>query len=298
MPKHVSAGLMFGTALSIPIPDVDRTDYLLILGANPLASNGSLMTAPDMRGRLRAIRERGGKVVVVDPRRSAHRRGGRRAPLHPARHRRAPAVRARHTCSSTRGSPTPGRAGRALQTGSTRCASSRATSRPSGRGGRVRHPGARTSAASRASSPPRRARRRLRPHRHLHAGVRHARELARRRAERAHRQPRPAGRRHVPQPAAGAAQHARRAGHGPRRAARALAEPRARPAGDVRRAPGRLPGRGDRDARRGPDPRAVHDRGQPGRQHAERRPPATALEALDFMVRSTSTSTRPRATPT
>ena len=70
MPKHVSAGLMFGTLLSIPIPDVDRTDHLLILGANPLASNGSLMTAPDMRGRIRAIRERGGKVVVVDPRRS------------------------------------------------------------------------------------------------------------------------------------------------------------------------------------------------------------------------------------
>jgi anaerobic selenocysteine-containing dehydrogenase len=70
MPKQVSAGLMFGTILSVPIPDVDRTDHLVILGANPLASNGSLMTAPDMRGRLRAIRERGGKVVVIDPRRS------------------------------------------------------------------------------------------------------------------------------------------------------------------------------------------------------------------------------------
>jgi anaerobic selenocysteine-containing dehydrogenase len=70
MPKQVASGLMFGTMLSIPIPDVDRTDHMLILGANPLASNGSLMTAPDMRGRLRAIRERGGKVVVVDPRRS------------------------------------------------------------------------------------------------------------------------------------------------------------------------------------------------------------------------------------
>ncbi|MEA2494300.1 MAG: hypothetical protein QOJ29_2211 [Thermoleophilaceae bacterium] len=70
MPKQVSAGLMFGTFLSIPIPDIDRTDYMLILGANPLASNGSLMTAPDFRGRLRAVRERGGKVVVIDPRRS------------------------------------------------------------------------------------------------------------------------------------------------------------------------------------------------------------------------------------
>jgi anaerobic selenocysteine-containing dehydrogenase len=70
MPKQVAAGLMFGAMLSVPVPDVDRTDHLLILGANPLASNGSLLTAPDMRGRLRAIRERGGKVVVIDPRRT------------------------------------------------------------------------------------------------------------------------------------------------------------------------------------------------------------------------------------
>ncbi|MDQ1466699.1 MAG: hypothetical protein QOH10_1114 [Actinomycetota bacterium] len=70
MPKQVSAGLMFGAALSIPVPDVDRTDYLLVLGANPFASNGSLMTAPDIPGRLRALRARGGRLVVVDPRRS------------------------------------------------------------------------------------------------------------------------------------------------------------------------------------------------------------------------------------
>jgi anaerobic selenocysteine-containing dehydrogenase len=70
MPKHVAAGEMFGHMLSIPIPDVDRTDYFLVLGANPLVSNGSLMTAPDMRGRIRRIRARGGKVVVLDPRRT------------------------------------------------------------------------------------------------------------------------------------------------------------------------------------------------------------------------------------
>jgi len=70
MPKQVSAGLMFGTMLSIPIPDVDRTSYLLILGANPLVSNGSLMTAPNMRDRIRRLRTRGGRVVVVDPRRT------------------------------------------------------------------------------------------------------------------------------------------------------------------------------------------------------------------------------------
>ena len=70
MPKQVSAAMMFGTAISIPVPDVDRTDYLMILGANPFVSNGSLMTAPDMPGRLKALRERGGRLVVVDPRRT------------------------------------------------------------------------------------------------------------------------------------------------------------------------------------------------------------------------------------
>ncbi len=67
MPKHVSAGLMFGTLFSIPVPDLERTQYLLLLGANPLVSNGSLMTAPDMRGRLRRLHQRGGKIVVIDP---------------------------------------------------------------------------------------------------------------------------------------------------------------------------------------------------------------------------------------
>jgi anaerobic selenocysteine-containing dehydrogenase len=69
-PKQLASALMFGTGTSVPVPDVDRTDHLLMLGANPLASNGSLMTAPDVRGRLRALRARGGKLVVLDPRRS------------------------------------------------------------------------------------------------------------------------------------------------------------------------------------------------------------------------------------
>jgi anaerobic selenocysteine-containing dehydrogenase len=70
MPKQVAAGYMFGSPVTVPIPDLDRTSYLLMLGANPYASNGSLCTAPDFPGRLEAIRERGGKLVVVDPRRS------------------------------------------------------------------------------------------------------------------------------------------------------------------------------------------------------------------------------------
>ena len=71
MPKQIAAGLMFGTALTIPVPDLDRTDYLLVLGANPLVSNGSLMTAPGAKRRLREIRARGGRIVVVDPKRTA-----------------------------------------------------------------------------------------------------------------------------------------------------------------------------------------------------------------------------------
>src|SRR4051794_19532425 len=69
-PKQAASAMMFGTGTTIAIPDLDRTDFLLCLGANPLASNGSLMTAPDARGRLRAIRGRGGRIVVVDPRRT------------------------------------------------------------------------------------------------------------------------------------------------------------------------------------------------------------------------------------
>ena len=204
MPKQVSAGLMFGTGLSVPVPDIDRTDYLLMLGANPLASNGSLLTAPDMRGRLRAIRARGGKLVVVDPRRSrtaeeadehlfirpgtdAHflfaivhtllRRGPRRpGPL-----------RARPPASTTSSARAPSSRRSVV---APRAASAADTIR---RIARELRRGA--------------ARRRVRPHRHLHAGVRHARELARRRRERAHRQPRPRGRRDVRQGRGRRAQH-------------------------------------------------------------------------------------------
>ena len=70
MPKQVAAGYMLGTGVSVPVPDLDRTDLLVLVGANPFASNGSLCTAPDFPGRLRAIRERGGRVICIDPRRT------------------------------------------------------------------------------------------------------------------------------------------------------------------------------------------------------------------------------------
>jgi anaerobic selenocysteine-containing dehydrogenase len=70
MPRHVVSGLLYGNLLSVPVPDIARTDYLLMLGANPLASNGSMWTVPDFRGKAKALRARGGKFVVIDPRRT------------------------------------------------------------------------------------------------------------------------------------------------------------------------------------------------------------------------------------
>jgi len=69
-PKNLSSLLMFGGMWAFPIPDLDRTDYLLMLGANPHASQGSLLAAPDLLGRCDAIVKRGGRVVIVDPRRT------------------------------------------------------------------------------------------------------------------------------------------------------------------------------------------------------------------------------------
>ncbi len=81
MPKHVSCGYMFGSAAAIPVPDIDRTSHLLLLGANPFDSNGSLATAPDWPGRLEALRARGGTLAVVDPRKT---RTASRADFHVA----------------------------------------------------------------------------------------------------------------------------------------------------------------------------------------------------------------------
>jgi anaerobic selenocysteine-containing dehydrogenase len=72
LPKIVQTGFMFGRPFptGVPVPDIDRTDYLMVIGANPVVSHGSLMTMPDAPGRLNAVRQRGGKLVVVDPRRT------------------------------------------------------------------------------------------------------------------------------------------------------------------------------------------------------------------------------------
>ena len=70
IPKMLAGGLMFGDPMAIAVPDVDRTDHFLIIGANPLESHGSLCAAPDFPRRLKALRDRGGKIVVVDTRRT------------------------------------------------------------------------------------------------------------------------------------------------------------------------------------------------------------------------------------
>ncbi|WP_234410497.1 molybdopterin-dependent oxidoreductase [Caldalkalibacillus mannanilyticus] len=67
IPKQLSSELLFGSDAYIPIPDIDHTHFLLIIGANPLSSNGSLMTAPNMRKRLNELKSRGGKLIVIDP---------------------------------------------------------------------------------------------------------------------------------------------------------------------------------------------------------------------------------------
>ena len=70
MPRQLASGWLYGHPLTVPVPDIDRCDFLLMLGANPMASNGSMWTVPDFRGRAKAMRARGGRLVVVDPRRT------------------------------------------------------------------------------------------------------------------------------------------------------------------------------------------------------------------------------------
>ncbi len=74
-PKQVVAGLLYGNPFTVPVPDIDRTGFLVMIGANPIVSNGGMLTAPDLRARLRALRRRGGRFVVVDPRRSESAEG-------------------------------------------------------------------------------------------------------------------------------------------------------------------------------------------------------------------------------
>jgi anaerobic selenocysteine-containing dehydrogenase len=81
--RFVASRLLYGSAIRLPIPDLARTSFLLIVGANPLVSHGSAVSAPRIRDQLRAIVRRGGRVVVVDPRRSETARAFEHVPVRP-----------------------------------------------------------------------------------------------------------------------------------------------------------------------------------------------------------------------
>ena len=244
---------MFGSGATVAVPDVDRTDHLLILGANPLASNGSLLTAPDMRGRLRAIRARGGKIVVIDPRRT---RTAREADEH---HFIRPGTDALLLLALAHAlfdeELVDARALGPHLAGLDEVRALAGEISPEAVARHVRDRGAGDPAhGPRAGG--RAQRRGLRAHRHHHAALRDDGQLAGRRAQRPHRQPRPPRRRHVPAHGDRLVEHGGRARARARRGLRALAQPRARAGRGLRRAARGLPGRGDRDARRGPGPRA------------------------------------------
>ena len=88
LPHHFAAHHMFGHEFRIPVPDIDRTDYMILMGANPVASNGSIMTSAGVQERLRKIEERGGKTILIDPRRTETAKVTIRASLYQARPRR------------------------------------------------------------------------------------------------------------------------------------------------------------------------------------------------------------------
>ena len=268
LPQMLAALEMFGHQLLLPVPDVDRTAFFLVLGANPIASNGSLMTAPGIAHRLSALRARGGRLVVVDPRRTetaavadlhvAVRPGGDAALLLGMLH-----------VILGEGLDRPGRLAD-FTDGLDRLREIAARHPPERVAGRA---GVAPDADPLAGPGVRRLaqRRVLRPGRDLHPGVRRHRLLAGERAQRRDREPRPGRRRHV--------HHPRRGRRGAERAPglagqlRAFPQPGAWTARVRRGASGGDAGGGDRDPGRGPDPRPRHLRRESGALGAQR-PPA------------------------
>ena len=120
--RFAASALLYGSPLLVPIPDLNRTDFLFMVGANPLVSHGSVLSAPRVREQLNAVVDRGGRVVVVDPRRTETARQYEHV-ADPSRHRRLAAALDAARRSSTRASRTArslaradarrGRAGRA-----------------------------------------------------------------------------------------------------------------------------------------------------------------------------------------
>ncbi len=254
LPAQLLAYLMYGHQLLLPVPDLDRTDHFLVFGANPMASNGSLMTVPDFPARLRELKRRGGRMVVVDPRRTetakvAHEhhfvRPGTDAFVLLAMLQVLVRRGAHHSPGARRRSRRRAGGGRAVH--------------PGARRGRVGHRrGRRTTdgAGARGGG----AGGGLRTGRRLDPGVRARRDLGRAAAQPGDRQPRPARRRDVHPPGRRRGR-ARADRQGP---PRRVAQPGPRPAGVRRRAARRGAGRGDPHARRRPGEGAADAVGQPG----------------------------------
>ncbi len=268
MPKHVSSGLLYGDPLAIPVPDLDRTDHLVVIGANPLDSNGSLCTAPDFPGRLKALRRRGGRLTVIDPRRTRTARiADRHLAIRPGTDalllfamvqvlfdeglvdlgERAAHIEGVADVERLAAEFTPEAVAPACEVPADEI---RTLAREAGGRG---------------------ARGGIRPDRRQHRRVRHPHLLARRCGEHPHRQLRPAGRRDVPAVRDRRGAPAAEARPGIR--ARPLAQPRLRPPRGQVRASVRRAGRGDRHAGGGagapggagrPGPCGDRHRRQPG----------------------------------
>jgi hypothetical protein len=181
----VASGLLYGHWMSVPVPDIARADLLIVLGANPVVSNGSMWTVPDFRGKAKACRPRGGRLVVIDPRRTET------AALADAHHFIRPGADAFllagmvHTLFAEDLANPGGLAAlverRRRRAGGGGPFSTRGGGRPLRPPGR-HHPGAGPGWRHAAGQP-------VRPHRHLHAGVRHAGQLAGGRAQHPDRPP-------------------------------------------------------------------------------------------------------------
>ncbi len=276
-PKEISSALMFGGPLIVPVPDVDRTDFLLMLGANPYASNGSLATAPDWPGRIEALRARGGRLVVVDPRRSrTAEEADEWIAIRPGSDPYLLAAMARTIIDEDLVDlGAVGEFVSGLDRLPAALAPYDAGLRGEPHGHRCRH------------DPPARPRPRHRPvgrglraDRHDHRRVRNRGELARRRAQHPHGEPRPTGRCDVHDAGRGRPEHARRTTFRPAVPARRPSLTGARTRRDHGRGARRLPGRGDRGAGRRPAPGPRHRRRQPGAVAAQRGPARRRARAV------------------
>ena len=290
LPHQLVSWALYGHQFLIPIPDIDRTSLFVVFGGNPMASNGSIMTVPDFPGRLRELKARGGRMVVFDPRRTET------AKVADEHHFVRPgtdvlvllaiinvlfAEGLTRPAAYVDGIETVRAGGRRLHT------RKRVDGRLPRAGGR--HP------AARARDRRRRRCCRVRAHRSLDAGVRHAVPVGDPRDQHPHRQPRPRGRRAHDEPCD---RHGR-AGAARQGPPRRLAQPRARPARVRRRAAGLGARRGDRDARATDrSARSSRSRATPCRRRPAGHGSTPRSRGSTSWCRSTCTSTRRLVTPT